>query len=60
MSAKMCDRELPVQIEAAIAFPHILNKKVAKDLILANLKDLFKIYINLMDRIDNEDLIDSF
>ena len=41
MSAKLLDSDLPVQIEAAVAFPHILTKKVAKDVIAANIKDLF-------------------
>ena len=60
MSAKLLDPELPVCVEAAIAFPHILHNKAAKDMVLPNLKDLFQIYIKLMDKIDNEDLVDSF
>jgi hypothetical protein len=60
MSSKLLDPELPVAVEAATSFPHIMQWKVAEAVITPKLQELFQIYINIMDKIDSEDLVDSF
>jgi hypothetical protein len=51
------DQELPVKVKASISLNCVLEHKEAVELIAPSLKGFLEIYLNLMDKVDNEGIV---
>ena len=55
----LVDPELPVKIEAAITLSKILGWASARHIIEPEIKNLLEVYLEIMKKIDSEELMDS-
>ena len=51
--------ELPVRVEAAISFKHLLGHEEAVNFLKPGLADVLKVYLKIMDDIDFDDLVSA-
>lgn len=53
------DPQLPVKYEAALALPKILNWEVSKSRVKGEISQVLKIYLDLINEIDSEEIIEA-
>jgi hypothetical protein len=56
---KLSDTKLPVRVMAAIAAPKLLKNECTKEMLKDHVDTILKIYLNLMNDIDLEELIEG-
>jgi importin-7 len=57
--ALVLDPELPVKYEAALTLPKILSWEVSKSRIRGEISNVLKIYLDLINEIDSEEIIEA-
>jgi hypothetical protein len=59
LSSLLNDKALPVKVMAAVIAPRLLCNKAAKELLTPYVSDLLSIYINLINDIDLEEIVEG-
>ena len=53
------DRQIPVKVQAALALERVLKHDVAREILKPGLGKIFTIYLDLIEKVDNEHLVEA-